>query len=164
MSKKLFFATSTILLTAPIFAFTSCKLGQQDATLGKLIYGQSVSCQSKQEIDNLFQNNMDQWPQESKNPSSTESIKSDDEIMYFDLIASICKYSSDKSIIGFTLVWNSDNSNIKELSLIDANQKSMLYSSVEYLQENNKVVLSLTSNNDTSITIPSFTYGNIVIE
>lgn len=163
MSKKLFFAISTILLAAPIFAFTSCQPDQRDSDIGKLAYGQSVNCQSKQEIDNLFQNNKDQWPQTSKINYSNLEKNPAEHIMYFDLIASICKCSNDKNIIGFSLTWNSEKDNINELTLTYVNDQKTTCSSSEYKALNNKVVLSLISN-QSDITIPSFAYANVVIE
>ena len=83
--------------------------------------------------------------------------------MYFDLIASICKCSSDKNIIGFSLIWNIEKDNINELTLTYVNDQKTTCSSSEYKALNNKVVLSLISN-QSDITIPSFAYANVVIE
>lgn len=171
MSKKLLFATSTILLAVPIYAFVSCQSGQQ-ASFSKITYGQKVTCQSEQEMNDLFQNNKDQWPQTGKTnypkqefeTKELNDINANANVMYFDLLASICKYNRDKNIISFSLAWNTSNNNLEELTLTDVNQSS-IYTNVRYiLQGDNKVVLSLKSNQTSSTIIPSFAYGNIVIE
>lgn len=164
MRRKFFFCSCISTLAIPLLAITSCQQGQDQNN--NLVYGQDIKCQTRQEIDALFKNNITKWPKNEKVVWSQDQVASLntslDKNVYFDLVASICCSDTQQIFGNFVLEsWDASNYQIAKLVLANVTYNEV---KVQYEVSNGCVVLSLPNKNSPGLKIPSFAYQYVSIE